>query len=208
MQKILIATSNQGKKKEMLEFFKSIKNIEFLSFKDFPEHKNIPEPDENGQTFEENALIKAKFYAEFFNIPTISEDSGLILSAFPNKFGLKTKREIKAKDDHEWLTKFLEILDSTTNRQATFYSAMALYIPKNNKNTKTTNSFTVLGQTSGIIEEFPQTPLEPGIPVSAVFTPESLNQVFSSMSKMQKNKISHRGKSSKKMKEIIIQNFE
>ncbi len=195
MKKILIATGNAGKKKEMLAFFKELEGIAFLSLSDFP---SVEEPEENGKTFEENAMIKAKYFAEKFDIPTLGEDSGLILSAFPEKFGLKTKREITAKNDMEWITIFLEMLEGIDDRRATFYSAMAYYDPK----TKTAK--TVLGTTSGVIEDFPQTPLEKGIPVSAVFTPEDLNQVFSAMSKMQKNKVSHRGKAAKLMAKFLI----
>ncbi len=190
MKKILIATGNAGKKKEMLQFFKGLKGFSFLSLADFPTSED---PVENGETFEANALIKARYFAEKFDIPTIGEDSGLILSAFPQKFGLKTKREIQAKDDMEWLTKFLELLEGVDDRQATFYSAMAYYDPK------TRTKKTVLGQTTGHIEYFPQAPLEKGIPVSAVFTPETLNAVFSAMAKGQKNKVSHRGKSARAM---------
>lgn len=194
MRKILIATGNPGKKKEMLTFFNDLDGIEFLSLADFPETE---EPEENGKTFEENAMIKAKYFAEKFEIPTLGEDSGLILSAFPEKFGLKTKREITAKDDMEWITIFLEMLEEVEDRGATFYSAMAYYDPK------TKVEKTVLGTTTGVIEDFPQTPLEKGIPVSAIFTPEDLNQVFSAMSKMQKNKVSHRGKAAKMMGEFL-----
>lgn len=194
-KKILIATGNAGKKKEMLAFFANIEGIEFLSLKDFPE---CEEPEENGEDFEANAMIKAKYFSEKFNIPTLGEDSGLILSAFPEKFGLRTRREIEAKDDMEWLTKFLVLLDGIEDRTATFFSAMAYFDPQENIEK------TVLGQTTGTITEFPQTPLEKGIPVSSVFTPESLNEVFSAMSKMQKNKVSHRGKSARAMGKFLM----
>ncbi len=194
MKKILIATGNKGKKKEMLSFFKGIEGIEFLSLNDFPE---IEEPDENEKTFEENAIVKAKYFAGKFNIPTLGEDSGIKLSAFPEKFGVKTKREIKAKDDIEWLTKFLKLLEGKENRNATFYSAIAYFDPQ----TKTEKTF--LGKTSGIITEFPQTPLEHGIAVSSVFIPDGSEMVYSAMTKSEKNKVSHRGKSVKKMGEFL-----
>ncbi len=194
MKKILIATGNKGKKKEMLSFFQGIKGIEFLSLKDFPEGE---EPEEDGQDFEENAMIKAKYFAEKFNISTLGEDSGLKLTAFPEKFGLKTKREIQAKDDNEWLRKFLEMLEGAEDRTATFYSGIGYFDPE----TKTEKTF--LGKTSGIITEFPQTPLEHGIAVSSVFIPDGGDNVYSAMTKNDKNKVSHRGKSVRQMGEFL-----
>jgi XTP/dITP diphosphohydrolase len=196
--KILIATGNQGKLRELLEGFKLYgvgQNIEFLSLNDFSEITD--EPEENGENYEENALIKAKYFAEKSGIPTIGEDSGLELAAFPNKFGLKTKREIPAKNDQEWLEKFLKMLENVENRQATFFSAIAFFDPANSREK------TFLGTTSGTITKTPQTKLEHGIPVSAVFKVDGEIKVFSAMNKDEKNKISHRGKAVKQMAEFL-----
>jgi XTP/dITP diphosphohydrolase len=196
--KILIATGNKGKLRELLEglaLFKLEKDIEFLSLNDFP--RNFEEPEENGKNYEENALIKAKYFAGKFNIPTIGEDSGLELAAFPDKFGLKTKREIPAKNDQEWLEKFLKMLESVENRQATFFSAIAFFDPANSREK------TFLGTTSGTITKTPQTKLEHGIPVSAVFKVDGEIKVFSAMNKDEKNKISHRGKAVKQLAEFL-----
>ena len=78
MKKILIATTNIGKKKEILECFGKIFSgkIEFLTLQDFPEVEDV---EETGKSFEENATIKATYFGEKFNIITIGEDSGLIL---------------------------------------------------------------------------------------------------------------------------------
>ena len=193
--KILIATGNEGKKKEMLEFFSSIQEkVTFLSLNDFP---TVDDLEENGKTFEENALLKAQYFGKKFQIPTIGEDSGLILEAFPKKFGLKTKREISASSDEEWLEIFLKMLENQPNRNATFYSAMAFFDPKTN------TSKTFLGTTSGTICEKPEAELEKGIPVSAVFICEGETKVFSAMTRAEKNRISHRGKSVKKMVDFL-----
>ena len=187
MKKILIATTNPGKKKEILEALKAVKNdFEFLSLADFPALDT--EPDENAATFEENALIKARFYGDKFQITTLAEDSGLILSAFPDKFGVRTRREIQADNDMEWLRQFLDLLDGVADRACTFYSAFGWYDPV----TKEEQSF--LGITKGTIVDFPAAPLEKGVPVSAVFCPDGEIDVYSAMSKEHKNEVSHRGK--------------
>lgn len=198
MKKILIATTNPGKKKEILEALKQVKNdFEFLSLADFPEL--MEEPDEKANNFEDNALIKAKFYGDKFQVPTLAEDSGLILSAFPKKFGIKTRREIQAPNDIEWLRQFLDMLEDQVDRQASFFSAFGFYDPATNE------TFTCLGQTDGEIVEFPAAPLEKGVPVSAVFQPAGEIDVYSAMTKEHKNAVSHRGKSAQKLVEFLSQ---
>ena len=190
--KLLLATTNEGKKKELLAAFEAngFSGIEFLSLKDV---EVSGEPEENSETFEENALIKARFFAEQTGIPTLGEDSGLILSAFPKKFGIRTRREITADTDEEWLENFLKILEGETNREATFYSATAFFDPT------TKEVATFLGSTAGNILLAPQANLEPGIPVSAVFLANGQKEVYSALSYKEKNKISHRGKSVKQL---------
>ncbi len=194
MKKILIATRNEGKKKEMLEVLKKIPNIQFLSLRDF---SCISEPEEIEKTFEGNALLKAKFCAQNFHIPAIGEDSGLRVAAFPKKFGIRTRRELPAADDTEWLRLFLEMMDGVADRRATFFSAMGFFDPEKKI------EHTVLGSCTGTITEFPQTALEPGIPVSAVFIPNGHTLVYSAMSKHEKNSVSHRGKAAMQMMEFL-----
>lgn len=195
---IVIATTNDGKKKELLSFFDSIPNITWLSLADFDP---IEEPEETGSTFEENALQKAKYYANALQKPVFGEDSGFILNEHPDMFGLNTKRQFDSKDDTDWLGQFLEFMEPADDRTATFYSALAFFDPAND------SQKTVLGSTSGEIEEFPQTPLEKGIPVSAVFTPDGFDDVYSAMKNEQKNTISHRAKACMQMKEWLEENF-
>jgi len=185
MQKILIATGNPGKKKEMLECFGDLKQeIEFLSLKDFPD---INEPIEDGTTFQANAIIKAYHYAKAFNVPTIGEDSGILINAYPDQFGVQTRRTIEAKDDMGWLTVFLEMMNDVDDKSAEFFSALAFVDPVQDIEE------VFVGNIKGEIVDFPQAPLEPGVPISAVFIPEREDEVFSAMTKQKKNSISHRG---------------
>jgi XTP/dITP diphosphohydrolase len=192
--KILIATGNNGKKKEILDFFENLTGFEFLSLQDFPQSE---EPEENGQTFEENALLKAKYFAKKFNIPTIGEDSGLILEVLPEKFGVHTRRTIQADTDTEWLEKFLQMLEKEKNRRAKFFSAMAFFDP--NKDVKKV----VIGECGGEILLKPMAEIEKGVPVSSIFLSDGAELVFSAMGKDEKNRISHRGKSTTQMAEFL-----
>ena len=195
MKKILIATTNEGKRREMLEVLHTL-DADFLSLADFALAKG---PEETGKSFEENALIKAEFFAKKLQLPAIGEDSGLILEAFPDKFGLHTRREIDAENDTQWLQKFLDLLQGVDNRRTTFFSTLAFFDPK------TGIKKTFLGKTSGKIVDFPQAPLEKGIPVSAIFLPDGGDLVYSAMSRTQKNNISHRGKATKLMLTFLQQ---
>jgi len=197
--KILIATGNEGKKKEILTFFENLNGFEFLSLRDFPA---IEEPEETEETFQGNALVKAKHFAQKFNIPTLGEDSGLILDAFPDKFGVRTRRTIQADTDVEWLEKFLFMLEKETNRRARFFSAMAFFDPIQNLEK------VVIGECAGQILTAPAAEIEKGVPVSAVFLSDGAKIVFSAMDKEEKNRISHRGRSTAQMAEFLrtIQN--
>lgn len=188
--KLTIATTNQGKAQEMKQFFSGLPGITWLTLAD---HPDLTDPEETGATFEANALLKAKYYGQQLQTAVLAEDSGLILQAFPEKFGLKTRRELDAKDDHDWLDQFLALIRDEDERQATFYSAIAYYDPHTN------TEKVVLGESQGEIVDFPQAPIEAGIPVSSVFLPEGSDEVFAAMPKNEKGRVSHRGRAAAQM---------
>ncbi len=77
--KIVLASKNAKKAIELERMAKG--KIEILSLKDIPEAKDIPQAEENGTTFIENARIKAKYWANKLNMPAIGEDSGIEIEA-------------------------------------------------------------------------------------------------------------------------------
>ena len=195
MKKVLIATGNPGKKKEILECFSALKKeFHFLSLADLDPIKSV---EEDGASFKTNALIKAHHFAQASRLPTIGEDSGIVIPALSELFGVRTRRSIEAKDDMDWLTQFLELMQEKEDRHATFFSAMAYEDPVSGE------TFVCEGQVSGIIVDFPQAPLEKGVPLSAVFIPEGHDLVFSAMSKTQKKTVSHRGYAGRQMCEFL-----
>lgn len=120
---ILIATTNPGKiyeYKYVLSKLQKPLNFIFLdSIKTPP-----PAPDETGATYEENALIKADFYFEHFDIPVISDDSGIEINALGSVPGIHTARFLDEHGDNNF--KKLESLltekdPNNTNKSATFY---------------------------------------------------------------------------------------
>lgn len=88
MKKILIATKNPGKLREMRAAFEKLP-VEVLSLADF---KNLPDAVEDGKTFEENARIKAKFFSEQTTLACIADDSGLEVDALNGAPGVFSAR--------------------------------------------------------------------------------------------------------------------
>jgi len=189
MNDLVLGTRNNGKIKSFKSFLSPYFNLQDL--KEFS-WENFIEAEESGKTFAENSIIKAQNYGDFLKLPILSEDAGIIIEAIPEMFGVRSKREIIAKNDQEWLKKFLEIVVPLKNRRATFYSCLTYYDVDRN----ICKNFT--GKIAGEIVDFPRTPLESGIPVSSVFLPDGQDLVFSAMTQKNRNKFSHRGESLQK----------
>ena len=98
--KIVIATSNRGKIQEMINAFKDMP-VELISLADLPE--KYPEPVEDGDTFEANSLIKAKYYQQQTGMACLADDSGLeveALSGAPGVYSARFAGESASDDDH------------------------------------------------------------------------------------------------------------
>ena len=89
-KKIVFASFNKNKIKEVQEML-NLDEIMLLSLSDF-DNKNIPEALETGTSFEENALIKARYYYNILRLPVISDDSGLVVPALKNAPGIYSAR--------------------------------------------------------------------------------------------------------------------
>ena len=88
MRPLFLATTNPAKLKE-IEIVYTDSGIELKSLKDFPE---IKAPEETGATFEENAVLKAKYYFEKTGLPTLADDGGLMVDALGGEPGVKSHR--------------------------------------------------------------------------------------------------------------------
>ena len=88
MTTLLIATTNAGKLRE-IRFLLDELHFRWLTLQDFPA---IPEPDETGDTFAANGLLKARYYAAACGLPTVAEDSGLVIDALGGRPGVLSAR--------------------------------------------------------------------------------------------------------------------
>ncbi len=191
MQKIVFATGNLNKLKEIRELFRE-SNFEILSLHDF---NDLPEIIENGTTFKENSLIKVKTVFNSINLPIIGDDSGLEVKQLGNRPGVYSARyageNCTYTDNNKKLLHELKNFDPP--HLARFVCAASYYDGE--------NIITAEGELKGkIIENYRG---ENGFGYDPIFLPDGFNKTLSEMTLEEKNKISHRAKAFLKLKEVI-----
>ena len=193
--KILVGTNNTGKLREIRDLLP--KNLEIYSTSDY----KIKSPVENGKTFKENSLIKAKYFSKKSKMICLSDDSGLeidILDGAPGiysaRWGGKKADFIKAmnrvfrelgKKNKDWKTKKIK---------ARFVCSLTIYGP----NQKTRNS---IGKIEGYIS--PTMKGKNGFGYDPIFIPKGKKITFGQMRASQKYKMDHRFEAFKKIKRFL-----
>ncbi len=145
--KLLIATTNAGKLKEIADFLKDLP-LEIVSLSDVGITDDI---EEIGKTYQENSQLKALFYAKKSGLPAISDDGGLEISALGGAPGLKSKRWVGQDSTDEKIIEHMKKVAkelSDNNRKAFFKVVLSLALPNGR-----VWSFT--GQVEGIIAKKP-----------------------------------------------------
>lgn len=159
------------------------------------------EIEENGTTFAENALIKAKAIADICGMPSISDDSGLEVDALGGEPGVYTARYASVNGEHptddENIDKLLKNMEGVPQRQRTarFVSAVCLYIPGENGGTE----YTKVGTCEGWIG-YERLGTD-GFGYDPVFMVGQRS--YAQMSAEEKDAISHRGKALRMLEEEI-----
>ena len=198
MKRYLLATSNKGKIIEIRECLAGL-DVELLAPDDLDE---VPsQPHETEDTFEGNAVQKARYYFEKTGIPCIADDSGIIVEALSSELGIHTRRWGAGPEanDEEWITYFLDRMGEEGNKRARFICVIALIEEDGSLHT-------FEGHCDGVIAEKLEADYLPGLPISACFRPEGCDMVFSALSVEQKNSVSHRGRAVRGLKDYLIQN--
>ena len=191
INKLLIATHNQGKFKESQVKLSKDLGIEIVSLVDLGIREDY---EETGQTYEENAIAKAKFYYNLSKIPTIADDSGLSVDALCGEPGVHSRTwPGYTATDEELLQMLLDKMKDIPKqkRSAKFVTVIAFYDGQEELIAK--------GEEAGVIAKNQISKMDKGLPYSAVFYPNGYNKVFSQLSIEEKNAISHRGKALNKI---------
>ena len=197
--KLLIATKNPGKFHEITEVLHTLP-FEIVSLADIGITENI---EEHGATFGENAVIKARHFYKKTGLPTVGEDSGIHVDAFPGELGVKTRRwkGLGSSTDKEWITHFLKEMENVPpeGRGAEFMCFAALILDE----ATFEKPHIFFGETRGIITKKLESPLKPGIPLSSCFLPEGADKVYAALSVEEKATISHRGKAIRSLRDFL-----
>lgn len=189
--KLAIATNNQHKLQEI----KAILGDSFdqlLSLKDLGIDVDV---EETGSTLEENALIKARAILALANIPTLADDTGLMVDALDGAPGVYSARYAGPEhDDAKNRALLLKNLDSAKDRSAHFATVIALCYPDG-------KTLTATGRVDGTIL-FEERGSE-GFGYDSLFYSTELGKTFAQASQQEKNSVSHRGRALRAMLDLV-----
>lgn len=190
--KIFLATSNKHKIDEIKSIFSDMKDIEILSIKD---GIKIPDVVEDKESFEENSVKKATEIANFLNIITIADDSGLCVDALNGEPGVYSARYSETGDDLENNKKLIKNLQGIEDRKARFVSVITLAKPSG-------EVYSFRGEIEGEIVDIPKG--NTGFGYDPHFFIKDFGKTLAEMPDM-KNKISHRAKALEKLKKSLAE---
>ncbi|ABP66600.1 non-canonical purine NTP pyrophosphatase, rdgB/HAM1 family [Caldicellulosiruptor saccharolyticus DSM 8903] len=193
MRKLLVATKNRGKAKEIKELIGDFFDI-ILTLSDFDENINIIE---DGKTFEENALKKSKTIYSLYKLPTLADDSGLEVDALDGRPGVYSARYAGDNaTDEEKIKKLLEELKNIPEeKRGAQFVCVLTFIDENGR----------MYQTRGVCRGkigFAPKGLN-GFGYDPIFIPEGYNATFAELESDEKNRISHRARAFEKLKKIL-----
>jgi XTP/dITP diphosphohydrolase len=180
---LLVATNNAGKVRELSSALADLP----LRLRLLGEFAHVPEAEETGETFAENAALKALYYSAHARVLTLSDDSGLVVDALGGAPGVYSARYVGPEATYaERMRKLLEELEATGDieRRARFVCVIALAEPS------TGELITFEGRCEGRIAREPRG--TGGFGYDPVFIPEGHAQTFGELPEEIKRKISHR----------------
>ena len=193
MTKIIFATGNQGKMREIKQIMADME-VEVVSMKEAGICIDI---EENGNTFEENALIKARAIANEAKTIVLADDSGLEIDFLDKAPGVLSARYMGEDTPYEVKNAYiLELLKDVQGKQrsARFVCSIAAVFPDGRE-------FTTYATIEGEIAH--KSAGENGFGYDPIFFVPEFDKTTAQLSAEEKNKISHRGKALTMMKEIL-----
>ncbi|QSB13787.1 RdgB/HAM1 family non-canonical purine NTP pyrophosphatase [Natronosporangium hydrolyticum] len=192
--RLLLATRNRHKLTELRRILTGVGSVELVGLADVPEY---PEAPETGLTFAENALLKAREGLRHTGLPTIADDSGLVVDAFGNAPGVFSARWAGRHGDDEanlqlLLAQLADVPDA--NRQASFVCAAALALPGGREHL-------VDGRQPGVLTRGPRG--GGGFGYDPIFVADGETRTNAELDPAEKDAISHRGQAFRAMGKLI-----
>ena len=179
---IVLATRNVGKAKELQQLLRDFP-VEIKNLTDFGP---IPEVEEDGASFDDNAYKKAAFTAKALGLPAIADDSGLVVDALGGAPGVKSARYAGDNaTDQENIEKLLDAMKGQSNRHAAFECVISIAVPSG-------PALTYEGRCEGEITSEPKG--TSGFGYDPVFYYPAFGRTFAELTSAEKNKVSHRGR--------------
>ena len=201
IDKLLVATGNQGKLVEIAEIFAQAGlNIQLVSLADYPDYAA---PEETGSTFGANAYIKAMAACEMSGLPCLADDSGLTVDALGGDPGVHSARYAgEEQDDKANRDKLLAALAHVPmdKRQAAFVCCAVLVYPQRD------GSYGMIlrqGDCQGVIALAEKG--ENGFGYDNLFYLPEQGKTMAEISMQEKNALSHRGKAMREMAKVLAQ---
>ena len=178
---LVLATRNRGKTEEiraLLDGFPvEIKNLDNFG--------PTPPIEEDGETIEDNAVIKARFVSKILGLPALADDSGLMVQVLGGEPGVRSARYAgEGATDEENNAKLLEKLGNEENRHAAFVCVVAIAVPWG-------PALIYEGSCQGVITK--EQLGTKGFGYDPVFYYPPLKKTFAQLSTTEKNRVSHRG---------------
>ncbi len=179
-KRLLLATGNPHKLCEVRAILEPV-GIEVMGAQDVG---GLPEVDESGHTFRDNAVAKALSGCRASGLPTLADDSGLVVPVLNGRPGVRSARYAGAgATDRSNLEKILDEMRTVDDRRAGFVCVMALALPDGRVET-------VTGEVRGRLLRAPRG--SNGFGYDPIFQPEGSTRSFAELPEAEKNRISHR----------------
>jgi XTP/dITP diphosphohydrolase len=199
MKKLLIATTNAGKLKEISNFLSGLP-LKIVSLSDIG---IIDDVRETGNNYRDNSQIKALFYAKKSGIPAITDDGGIEIEALNGAPGIKSKRWLgKDSIEQDIINHMIKIAKELpdNNRKAKFKTTISLALPNG-------KVWSVDGEVEGIIAEKPYLKILKGYPYRSFFYLPKLKKYYheNQLTSGEQKEYNHRYKAIQKLIPIIIQ---
>lgn len=192
MTRIVLASGNRGKLAELRRILADL-DLELLDAHDVA----LPDVEETGETFAENALRKARAGAAACGLTCLADDSGLVVDALGGEPGVRSARYAGAHgDDEANLRLVLNRMNGVPDRSARFVCVAALATPEGRERTAE-------GRVEGVLTEAPRG--DGGFGYDPIFQPLGETRTTAELPAEEKDAISHRGKAFRAIRPAVVE---